>query len=170
VDADYFRTLVDYHYWARDRLLTAVQQIPESDYLAARPMDYGSIHNTLVHAYAAEVVWHSRWLGISPDRMQGPSEISDLATLMARWRDHESRVRGFIDGLSDDTLAQNLDYRNTQGKEFRRLLWETITQVLNHGTQHRSEVAAVATQLGHSPGDMDFIVYLITRPPLDSEP
>jgi uncharacterized damage-inducible protein DinB len=164
IDAAYFRTLFDYQYWARDRLLAAVGRLPERDYLAPRPLDYGSIHGTLVHTYAAELIWHTRWHGESPASMVGGAEVPGLEALTQRWRAHEERMRAFVDGLSDEELRTRvLDYRNTEGMANRRYLWETMAHLVNHGTSHRSEVAAAATQLGQSPGDLDLIVYFSTR-------
>lgn len=68
MDVGYFRTLFDYHYWARDRLLAAVTQIAEPEYYAPRQMDYRSVHGTLVHIYAGDSIWYTRWQGESrPD-------------------------------------------------------------------------------------------------------
>ena len=39
-------------------------------------------------------------------------------------------------------------------------LWGMMEHVLNHGTQHRAEVAAMLTGFGHSPGDLDLLFYL----------
>jgi uncharacterized damage-inducible protein DinB len=36
-----------------------------------------------------------------------------------------------------------------------------MQHIANHGTQHRSEVAAMLTEAGHSPGDIDMLFYQI---------
>lgn len=160
MNGEYFRTLFDYQYWARDRLLSAVARLPEVDYLAPRPMDYGSIHGTLTHTYAAEVIWHSRWRGESPARMLGSADISNLGELTRRWAEQQEKVLSYVAGLTDDEVRTRIvDYRSTEGESHRRLLWETMAHLINHGTNHRSEVAAAATQLGQSPGDLDLIYY-----------
>jgi hypothetical protein len=38
-----------------------------------------------------------------------------------------------------------------------------MTQILNHGTQHRSEAAEALTMVGRSPGDLDFSLFIQQR-------
>jgi uncharacterized damage-inducible protein DinB len=56
--------------------------------------------------------------------------------------------------LDDAWLA-----RDDEGVGFDRML----QHVANHGTQHRAEAAALLTQAGRSPGDLDMIVWLEER-------
>ena len=41
-------------------------------------------------------------------------------------------------------------------------LWQALAHVVNHGTQHRAEAAALLTTVGCSPGDLDMIDYIDT--------
>ncbi len=36
-------------------------------------------------------------------------------------------------------------------------LWQMMLHQVNHATQHRSEVAVIWTQFGHSPGALDLL-------------
>ena len=59
------RDLVDYHYWARDRVLDAVEPLPSEQFLRDLGNSFGSIRDTLVHIYSADWIWLSRWSAVN---------------------------------------------------------------------------------------------------------
>ena len=51
------RLLVDYHYWARDRLLQAVEPLTPEQYTRDMGNSFRSVRDTVVHIYSGEWVW-----------------------------------------------------------------------------------------------------------------
>ena len=66
------RTLVDYHYWARDRVLDAAESLTPEQFTRDLGSSFRSVRDTLTHLYSAERNWHSRWQGVSPTSMLSP--------------------------------------------------------------------------------------------------
>src|SRR6266446_1673233 len=147
VTVDYYRWLYDYGYWARARVLVQVAKLDHDAYIASRALDYGSIRGTLVHWLAREAIWLDRWQGTT-DSLIG-----------------ESDLRAFLNELTDPQLLPTISYVSAlTNNRYAIPLWHMMFHVVNHGTQHRSEVALALTQLGLSPGDLDLIVYLNPLP------
>ncbi|HXH22315.1 MAG TPA: DinB family protein [Dehalococcoidia bacterium] len=57
---DVISSLVEYAYWARDRILDAARLLSAEEYRAPAGLDHGSIGETLAHTFAAERLWRLR--------------------------------------------------------------------------------------------------------------
>jgi uncharacterized damage-inducible protein DinB len=154
------RRLVDYGYWARDRILTVVEGLDAETYTRDMGSSFGSIRDTLVHVYGAEWVWYSRWTGVSPTVLPAPGDYPDVATLAAAWTDLEHQVRSLIDRLDEDDLDRPIEYARVSGPSERSTLGDMVRHVVNHGTYHRGQVTTMLRQLGADvPPSIDLITY-----------
>ena len=77
-------------------------------------------------------------------------------------------MRSYLAGLTDEKVTGVVRYTNMHGIQRERILWHCLFHVVNHGTQHRSEAAAMLTDFGCSPGDVDFTFFLAETRPQDA--
>jgi len=158
------RELYEYNYWARDRQLEACSKLNEEQF--ARPMhnSFSSLRDTLVHLLGAEWVWYERWRGRSPRSIPSwTEEIQTLAALCARWAPVEKDIRDYLATLNHEALAQPLTYFNLKGEKWTYPVGKTVLHLANHQTYHRGQVTALLRQLGATPVQIDFLVYLDAR-------
>jgi uncharacterized damage-inducible protein DinB len=83
-----------------------------------------------------------------------------LDGLKQRWKDEEGLMRSYLASLSDADLTGYVRYTTDEGDKRERVLWHCLLHVVNHGTHHRSEAAAILTDCEHSPGGLDFTAFL----------
>ena len=154
------RTLLDYHYWARDRLLNAVEPLTPEQYNRDLGSSFKSIRDTAVHTYAAEWAWYSRWQGESPTALLPADQFPDLASLEAAWREHEGRMRAFIDGLDQTGTARVIEYKLLSGQPGASPISQMLPHVVNHASYHRGQLTTMLRQLGAKPAQStDMIVF-----------
>ena len=164
MQVDDIRTLYEYNYWANERILRAASAVGQEVLTAPAPFPSGSLRGTLVHIMSAEWIWRQRWLGVMPTAMLSEADFPTLEAIRERWWAEEAGMRSFLADLTDAALQRPLVMVNTRGVPQPPLpLWQVMLHMLNHGTQHRSEAAAMLTAAGHSPGDIDLILFLRQR-------
>ncbi len=152
--------LYQYNQWANGKILTTAENVTQEQYLAPASFPHGGLRGTLVHALFAEWIWRKRWEGTSPTVRLKLEDFPTFESLCTRWAEEEKQLMDFVSGLTDERLNNTFNYTNTSGKAFSRILWQAMAHLVNHGTQHRAEAAAMLTDFGHSPGDIDFIYFL----------
>ena len=163
MNTDHIRDMYEYNYWANQRILDTAEKITPEQLVAPTSCSYGSLHGTLVHTLDAEWGWRLRLQGQPADGELKPADFPTLVSLRQRWDEDETDMWRYIDGLSDQDIAGIIGYPIGDGVIRERPLWHCLYHVVNHGTQHRSEAAAMLTDYGQSPGDIDFTVFLNER-------
>jgi len=154
------QTLLDYHYWARDRVLEAAGALSQEEYTREMGSSFRSVRDTLVHLYSAEWNWYSRWQGVSPTEMLSPQEFPDVSTLRATWTEHEGKMRAFLRGLGEAGISRVFEYKMLDGRPGATVFWQMLQHVVNHGSYHRGQVTTMLRQLGAQPAkSMDLIAF-----------
>lgn len=157
------QTLVEFNYWARDRMLASTSALTADQFTRPMGNSFSSVRDTLVHIYSAEWVWYMRWQGSSPTSPLAAEDYPDLPSVTAAWRDLETRIRAFVDGLDDAGILRELDYRQMSGQAFRSPIWQMVQHVVNHGTYHRGQITTMLRQLGADAASTDLIVFYRER-------
>lgn len=162
MDAEYFRFLYEHMCWARDKVLAAAEGLSAEEYARDNGFTYKSIQGILAHTLGGETVWLPR-LRDEQASMTRPEDVPDVATLRAKWSEEEAKQRAYFDKLTDADVASDLVFTGRDGNERRIPRWQILTLVYHHTTQHRSEAAEALSMIGHSPGDMDLMVFTRER-------
>ena len=152
--------LYDYNQWANSKILAAASNLTGEQFLANAEYPHGGLRGTLTHVLFAEWLWRKRMQGDSPTKWIVPEDFPTFESLRTRWLAEEEELMSFVQTLTDEQLAGTFEYKTTKGVPYENVTWQVLMHVINHGTQHRSEAAAMLTTLGHSPGDIDLILFL----------
>lgn len=157
---DEIQTLFDYNLWATGRVLETAVAIDDVQFAAPADFPHGGLRGTLVHLVSSEWIWRTRLQeGQSPQEVLSERNFPTLEAIRRRWEAEQSAWRGYLDSLQDEYLGRVVQYQRTNGQPQENILWHILVHLVNHGTQHRSEAAALLTEYGHSPGDLDMIRY-----------
>ena len=152
--ADEIRFLFAYDRWGTRRVLNAADGMDEATWSRPNVVGDRGLGGVLVHALGAHERWRNGWQG-RDDRPRPELEaLPSPADLRDRWEIEWGALDDYLDTVTDEQLNAARD-----GVP----LWQTMVHVVNHGTQHRSEAAALLTEAGRSPGDLDLIDFVEER-------
>ena len=160
--AEDIKLYYEYNEWANKRILDAAERVSLEQLTAPNEFGWGNLRGALVHIFDAEYGWFSFLFEREDEGVQDPENFADIAALRERWERQNEITRQCLDTLKDEDLLR-IHKSERDGTTYNWILWQVLVHVVNHGTQHRAECAALLTGFGHSPGDMDFTLFLRQR-------
>ena len=158
----HFGLLARYNVWATDRLLAAVQPLPDDHYRRDAGLFFRSIHGTLNHLLVGEHrLWFVRFAQGTSPRVALDAEIEpDRARLAASLREGAARWAPLITGFAAERWDGTLDYTTMRGTAASLPFAATLAHVFNHGTHHRGQITAALTALGRTSPELDLVYFL----------
>ena len=158
--------MFNYNYWANGKILASTSKVTEEQLHTPADYPYGGLHGTLLHIVDAELIWRilfetqsfSNYVELKAE------DVSTHELLAKKFHEEEASMRAYLASLKDEDMNGHLIYQTDGGLTRDRILWHCFYHLINHGTQHRAEAAAMLTSYGQSPGDLDFTVFLNENP------
>jgi len=162
VDHKNLSELLDYHYWAQERMFRAVEALSPEQFTRDLGNSFPSVRDTLAHMHFAECAWYARWRREAPP--SAPEKFPDLESVRQASRKHEVSMRALLERLGQDGVNQAMDYTSRlDGKDHTSIFWHMFQHVINHATYHRGQVTMMLRQLGAKPVDTDLIKFYWER-------
>jgi len=159
VDANEIRNLFDYMYWAHERMMRPIVDMPTDELTRSLGSSHSSLRDTLVHILSVEWIWLSRWHGISPPALLDPAGFPDLDSIEKRWASLRHELQRFLGQIRDENLNVAIHYRSVRGEDLTLPLVCTLQHLVNHHTYHRGQVATLLRQLGREPVSTDMTLF-----------
>ena len=142
---DQARLLIGFNEWANSRVLGAAEKLT--------PKQYSGLADQFAHVLGAQRFWHAKWTGGEYGSHAVTATIDEAKAAYGRSHDD---LRAFAASLSGEAIDRSEDWF---GNGQKLSVADAIVQVVNHSTQHRSEIAITLTEHGASPGDLDYLFF-----------
>jgi uncharacterized damage-inducible protein DinB len=167
MNADTMLAFVRFHAWANDRILTTAASLTENEFRATGKLDHGSAFQTLRHMCDADWSWREFCSGNNVGDTYVWDHgfvLDDLRAIHEFCLEEDRRLRSYLESLDDAAMSEQMQVR----AGYAPPRWLILAHVVNHGTQHRSELARYLTECGHSPGDLGLLDSLVLKWPGES--
>lgn len=159
MDLSLLRELFAHANWANRQVFAAARQL--DDATLDQELDPPStIRGLLTHLVDAHAYWLARARESSPPSHRSAAERCDVMTLLATWEQLDHHTQEFLADLAPADLARTIQYVNPAGEPQSYPLRQILAHQIMHAAQHRAELALALSRAGHSPGWLDFLVWV----------
>lgn len=147
---EYFEKLFEFNYWANSLI---------TECLANQVTSEKETIGLLAHILAAEKVWLNRINKISgtPVKLWQSVSIGKCRTM---GKENREAFKKFLASLTDQKLNEEIEYKTTRGKLFSNQVLDILTQLISHGSYHRSQINLAIRQNGGEPVNVDYITFV----------
>ncbi len=159
---DLLRRYFAFDHWANTHVATLLSHLPREVLEAEAPRFYsGSAWTMLRHMLDVEWSWLRCCQGLSmTEWLWDAYAVGTIEEALAFMAEEYPCVMAYVETLSEAQLAEMINLA-PEGREPRyRTRGDVMLHLLNHGTEHRGDLAHFLTDHDLSPGDLDYLDWL----------
>ena len=134
---DQFRKNYEYDYWANDKFLKALMEMPQPPEKAVK---------LLGHIFFALEVWLARLKNEDLSRFTDPNPLYTLAECGQKLDALHLGWKNYLACLAPKGLKGKVTYKNTKGEGYELLVQNVLVHVVNHNHYHRGQMAMLVAQ------------------------
>lgn len=156
-----FRRWFAYEQEAHAKVLASFESVPA---LRRSEEGYQKALTLFAHMMAARRLWLYRFGAYA----EAPTDFFPKNVTLADLREQLAHVHKiwseYLGRLDETELARTFEYRSLDGKPFRNVIEDVLTQLFGHSWYHRGQIALLIRSLEGTPAITDFVYF--TREPL----
>ncbi len=154
-------SFAQYNYASHRRLWNSIDHITDAQFVEDVPYSIGSLRNHYVHLVGVDGRWLARLQGVPLPVAPQADTLTTRAAVRPLWDKVEAAMLAYLPTLTDAHLAEVLTYdmphrggikHNTRG--------EILLHLVNHGTDHRSQMLPILHRMGAPTFEQDYILHL----------
>ena len=160
------RSLFDYHKTMSEKLLDCIAQLTPDQFVQDTEYSVGSVRNHMVHSISG----HQRWLAkLQAEPIPERLDYVDFPSIEAtktKWDQVEVDLLDYVNSLDESQLCDQMNYKVPHQHDAdmvdykNNFIWQILVHLVNHGTDHRSQVLSILNQFDTPTFEQDFIFYL----------
>ncbi|MCY8914417.1 DinB family protein [Bacillus atrophaeus] len=161
--------LYEYNTWANQQIFNRLKELPKDVYRQKVQSVFPSIAHVLAHVYLSDLGWIEVFSGKSlnqslmlAEQLKEQTESKEIEEMETMFFELSERYKSLLH--QDEHIDKPLVIKNPSG-DLKTSVSELVPHVVNHGTYHRGNIAAMLRQIGHAsvPTDYGVYLYLITK-------
>jgi uncharacterized damage-inducible protein DinB len=157
MNADAFRHFYNYHFAANRKIWDRyVAPLSEERFTQKVDYSYGSVQDQIVHIISCDDTWFSGLRGIEVPEPLNPADFETREAIRAHWDKVEQTMHAYLSNLRDDMLFE----KPLEGEDKDLIVWQVLLHVVNHGTDHRSQILRLLNDQGVDTEYQDYIFYV----------
>lgn len=149
-----YHRLLKYETEATRRALASIDSVPTDGRASG---EYARARAVMAHIQIARRVWLSRLGGAAPITVTDWFPLWEVERTRAEAEAGDALWAAYLSCLDEAALDRVIEYRTSEGKVFTSPVDDIITQVFNHSTYHRGQVARLVTEAGGERATTDYI-------------
>jgi uncharacterized damage-inducible protein DinB len=154
-----------YHKWANNRIFEHLKELPGEIYNKEIKSVFNSLQEVLIHLYQADGMWLSVMSGddfsqtmkiLKQQKVKSAGQPLDQIKQL--YTEMNQNYETFLHEHED--LDKPIKIHHPKFGELETSVTEMVNHIVNHGTYHRGNIAAMIRQHGHPGVSTDYIFYL----------